>query len=416
MNTGNNAVLVCCRAPDMFRRAHVWALNRGCTSVLVPQSDWPKAAAIAARFGARAVLTDEPDALPLPGCKVRDPSMLSQEAPAAPGAWPEPVAILFTSGSTGVPKAIAKDARAVLGEFAVLRDWFRSGPPMKTFVTTVPLEHMFGYTFAFWFPLLAEASLVERRVFAPSELRAACAAAKEPAWVITTPTHLRAYVHLPGGYDNVAGLVCATSPLGTELARAAARRFEAPITEIYGSTETGAVAARLRSADEQAAPPWTPLQGIRIAPTAAGLALCDIPHVDGPVELSDVIEVQGARFQIVGRTGDMLKIAGKRHSLSALNQLLASVPGVRDSVYFVPETGARPGMLRPTALVVLSDGFSREDVLGALRGQVDDVFLPRPLHVVDEIPRTSAGKVRGDDVQRMVRTGSAGLVSPGEAH
>ncbi len=397
-------VLICCRKLDAFQRAHAWALNRGLTSLLLSPADWPNSTSIAAEFGAAGIITDEPSQPHFCKCRVTDAASLPQERPGEPGAWPDPVAILFTSGSTGAPTAVSKDARAILGEFALLKAWFRDGPPMTDFISTVPLEHMFGYTFAFWLPHLMNGAILEKRPVIPTDLKNACAAVKKPAWVITTPTHLRAYAQLPSGFDNVAGLICSTSPLSTDLARAAASRFKAPITEIYGSTESGAVAARVRTADEQATPGWMPLPGIGIQPSSAGTAVCSIPHVAGAVELSDLIEMDGPRFSVLGRTGDLVKICGKRHSLAALNQMLAGAPGVRDSAYFISDAAAPAETQRAAALVVLSEGYSTEDVLGGLRGMIDDVFLPRPIYAVDDIPRTDAGKIRNSDLQRMFQS------------
>ncbi len=399
MTAGTKAVLICCKKPAAFRRAHAWAINRGLTSLLLTQADSAGAAAAAAGFGKVDVITDEPDQPHFQDRHVIDAASLPEQCPGEPSSWPDPVAILFTSGSTGAPKAVAKNARAILGEFALLKEWFHTQPPMTDFISTVPLEHMFGYTFAFWLPFLMKASLFEKRPVMPADLRNACTAATNSVWVVTTPTHLRGYSQLREGFDNVAGLICATSPLSTDLARATASRFRATITEIYGSTESGVVAARLRTADESAAPGWMPLPGIRIEPGSEGTAVCSIPHVDGVVRLGDLIEMDGLRFNVLGRTGDLVKICGKRHSLAALNHMLASAPGVRDGAYFVPEVPVPTETRRGAALVVLSEGYSIEDVLGGLRGKVDDVFLPRPIYAIDHMPRTETGKIRHADLQ-----------------
>lgn len=404
-------VLICCRKPDAFRRAHAWALNRGLTSLLLTTADWPSASSLALRFAAGCLITDAPDDKHFGDSRIVDARTLQWEPPAAPESWPEPVAILFTGGSTGTPKAIAKNARAIQGEFALLKQWFSSAAPLTDFICTVPLEHMFGYTFGFWLPIFMQAALHEKRPFIPADLRNACRAATQPAWIVTTPTHLRAYVQLRGGFNNVAGLICATSALSTELACAAASCFNAPITEIYGSTETGVVAARIRTADERTMPSWTPLPGISVAAGSTGTAICRIPHLEDAVELGDLIAMDGPRFKILGRTGDMVKICGKRHSLAALNQALAAAPGVLDSAYFIPESSAPAENQRAAAFVVLSREFSIDKVLDGLRGKVDDVFLPRPIYSVDSIPRTDAGKLRAADLQSMFRSLQAAAIN-----
>lgn len=402
----NKLVFICCKRLDTFRKAHFWALNRGLTSLLLPPAEWPNIEPIAKEFGATDIITDEPNNAHFNHYRVLDALELAAEGPCASQNWPDPVAILFTSGSTGQPKAIVKNARAIESEFELLRSLFPVHECKPHFISTVPLEHMFGYTFAFWLPVLMNADLLEKRIFIPADLKNACAASAAPVWVITTPTHLRAYAQMPGGFENVAGVVSATGPLSTELARAAARHFNTQITEIYGSTETGAIAVRTRTADEEIAPAWTPLNGIQVSRSPSGTAICKVPYLEQSVELGDLIETGGTHFTVLGRTGDLLKIAGKRHSLSALNRLLASAPGVTDSVYYMPEASApgRAEVQRAAALVVLSAGYSTDDVLNGLRGTMDDVFLPRPIYSVDRIPRTETGKIRNPDLQRIYQS------------
>ena len=87
----------------------------------------------------------------------------------------------------------------------------------------------------------------------------------------------------------------------------------------------------------------------------------------------------------------MVKIAGKRISLEALNHELQRMPGVRDGVFFVPDD-CPPGQARLAALVVAPE-LDAAAVLSALRERVDAVFMPRPLLIVDALPRGATGKV-----------------------
>jgi acyl-coenzyme A synthetase/AMP-(fatty) acid ligase len=94
------------------------------------------------------------------------------------------------------------------------------------------------------------------------------------------------------------------------------------------------------------------------------------------------------RFRWIGRHQDMLKIGGKRESLSDLNLRLATIDGVDDGVIFMPDPKSR----RPAALVV-SKQLRPRDIRSALARHVDAVFLPRPIFHVDELPRQETGKI-----------------------
>jgi acyl-coenzyme A synthetase/AMP-(fatty) acid ligase len=105
-----------------------------------------------------------------------------------------------------------------------------------------------------------------------------------------------------------------------------------------------------------------------------------------------VVELhEDASFSLHGRLADLVNIAGKRTSLVHLNYHLNAVPGVRDGVFFLPgDRGQR--VTRLTAFVV-APGHSAKTILADLRQRIDSAFMPRPLHLVDALPRNSTGKL-----------------------
>ena len=117
-------------------------------------------------------------------------------------------------------------------------------------------------------------------------------------------------------------------------------------------------------------------------------------HVPEPTPLADVLEVRGAdRFRLLGRSNDLVNIAGKRSSLGHLNFHLNAIDGVVDGAFWSPPDGAdAAGVTRLVAFVV-APGVAREAILAALRGRVDAAFLPRRIVFVDALPREATGKL-----------------------
>jgi acyl-coenzyme A synthetase/AMP-(fatty) acid ligase len=115
-------------------------------------------------------------------------------------------------------------------------------------------------------------------------------------------------------------------------------------------------------------------------------------HARRALLLGDVIELRGRdRFLLHGRTADLVNIAGKRTSLASLNHHLNSIPGVRDGAFVVPEeTG---GAVTRLAAFAVAPGVSAEFILSALRQRIDPAFVPRPLHLVESLPRNETGKL-----------------------
>jgi acyl-coenzyme A synthetase/AMP-(fatty) acid ligase len=170
------------------------------------------------------------------------------------------------------------------------------------------------------------------------------------------------------------------------------------VLEFFGSTETCVVATR-RTARESA---WQPYAGVELVPQAAGTTV-SAPWLPEPVVLQDVLELRSdGAFVVVGRNADMVEVAGKRASLEDLTRRLMSVPGVTDAVVFQPEA-IRPGHVRRLAALAVAEGLTEAAIISALAPLMDPVFLPRPLLLVERLPRNEVGKLPRDQLLAAIR-------------
>ena len=297
-------------------------------------------------------------------------------------------AILFTSGSTGEPQPHAKrwgalvhSARAELERFAGLLQ------PGMALLATVPAQHMFGLESTVLLALQGAAALHAGRPFFPADVCAKLEALPRPRALITTPVHLRALLDGEGELPPADFLLCATAPLSPQLAAEAEARFRAPLHEIYGCTEAGQIASRRTVASLE----WHMFGHFRARQDEKGTWITG-GHLADELLLGDVIELtEAGRFLLHGRTGDLVNVAGKRTSLASLNYHLNSIAGVRDGTFVIPRD-AGDAVARLSAFVV-APGCTEEYLLNALRQRIDAAFLPRPLHLVDELPRNAVGKL-----------------------
>ena len=240
-------------------------------------------------------------------------------------------------------------------------------------------------------PMVTALAVHAGRPFFPDDVARALAEIPEPRVLVTTPVHLRALVESGVHLPPLVGIVSATAPLAQEVAAAAEARFGGEVREMFGSTETCVFAVR-RTAVEAA---WTPLPGVRLESQAAG-TLVHAPHLASPVLLADMMDVAAdGRFQVRGRQADLLEIAGKRASLADLTRRLLAVPGVVDGtiVQLAPEHGQSVGRI---AALVVAPSLDEAQILTALRGSFDPVFLPRRLRKLAALPRNETGKLPRD--------------------
>jgi len=357
-------------------------------------------------------LTDDP------ACAIDLPRFLFQcDVRGAECAWDVPqipldqtAAIVFTSGSTGMPlpyrKTWGKLARCI-GDGAPrlgLLDGRR-----HALVGTVPAQHMYGFESTVLLALLSGNAFGAERPFYPADIGAALAAVPRPRALISTPLHLRTLLAAGIEFPPLDLIVSATAPLTPELARQVEVSFGTRVLEIYGSTETGQIAMR-RTAES---PAWSLWPGVRLTARDDGV-FAEGGHVEQTTPLCDVIEIlNDHEFHLLGRTADLINVAGKRSSFAYLNAQLNAIPGVVDGAFFLRASDPMDatGVARVAAAVV-APALNAARLMDQLRRRIDPAFLPRPLLMVDELPRNATGKLPHHELQALAERHSPAARSP----
>jgi acyl-coenzyme A synthetase/AMP-(fatty) acid ligase len=321
-------------------------------------------------------------------CRVSDIPTVDRRAdiPAIPS---EQVAVIvFTSGSSGIPRAHAKTWGALVRGAQALKQQFGIGDDdSHTMIGTVPAQHMYGMETTIMLPLQSGWIIHASHPVLPADVYEAIGKAGNPVWLMTTPIHLQAYVGQRTALPGLAGIISATMPLTRSLATKAEELWNVPVREIYGCTEGGMIGSRQTTAT----PTWTLCPGLQLW-QENDHAWVSGGHVGQSLRLADWITVQSpTQFTLHGPHRDLVKVAGKRASLAALNAVLAQIEGVVDGTFYRPQSSLHPNA-RLTAFVV-APGLSASTIQAELRKRIDPLFLPRPLHLVDALPRNPIGKL-----------------------
>ncbi len=322
-------------------------------------------------------------------------------AGAAPQRLPEippdrVVLIGYTSGSTGRPKANPKAWGSLVASTALNAAGVRASVAAERaaqpwILATVPCQHMYGMEMAVLMPLLGAMGLHAAHPLYPADIAAALAELPQPRILVTTPVHLRAVLESGIELPALDVVVSSTAPLPRELAQQVERRFGTRLLELFGSTETCVIATRFTAREQR----WRPYAGVSLRPQEQGTQV-SAPWLPQQLMLQDVLEQSAdGGFVVRGRNADMVEVAGKRASLADLTQRLTSLPGVTDAVFFQPDDSGQATTRRLAALAV-ADGLTAAEVLEQLAPLMDPVFLPRPLVLVDRLPRNEVGKLPRD--------------------
>ncbi|MEE9331582.1 MAG: AMP-binding protein [Methylophilaceae bacterium] len=302
------------------------------------------------------------------------------------------IATVFTSGSTGTPlphnKSWGALVQCVKIEAKRIGLLDESVAP-TTLIGTVPPQHMYGFESSVLMAWQSGHALSHTHPFFPVDICQAIAEVPSPRVLISTPVHLRALLDAELTIPETACVLSATAPLSSTLAVETETRCNAPLIEIYGSTETGEIATRRTTNTSE----WHLFDGISLS-KVDGYVYADGGHISSATRINDKIEfVSDTHFLLHGRLTDMINIAGKRHSLASLNHQLTIIPGVLDGTFYMPSEESHTHVTRLAAFVVSTPETSTKQILSVLRKHLDPVFIPRPLWLVDKLPRNSTGKL-----------------------
>lgn len=328
--------------------------------------------------------------------------------------------VLFTSGSSGTPVPIAKSLAQLDAELDLLDRVWGDKVGDSVFVSGVSRHHMFGLPFGLLWPLSrGNAFLVNTILYAESLETLARQGATMT--LVTSPGQLD---NLPPNLDwpllrtHLSHIFCAGAPLSMETARFCRDQL-IPVTEIYGSTETGAVAWREQTTDLL----WRCLPDVAVTIEAAPESSEPVgplyitspythPEDTTALAMADIGRLHpNARFELLGRIDRIVKIGGHRVSLAAVETCLLSHPWVSTAkVLPLPQRKGRLG-----AVVVLS-GAGRDALVDKGRGilnrslsshltpYLENVAVPRYWRYVGHLPLDAQGKTVLSELQDLFLT------------
>ena len=382
-------VLVVCDDRYRFAAALLGSWRAGRRVLLPPNGQPETIRALAHATGVAAFLHDRPGA---PEGTALDPILASGAAPdPLPGVPPDRLLVtLATSGSTGAHQLCPKTAAQILGEARDQVRNFALGPGARV-VSTVPAHHIYGLLYGVLAPLWAGGAFVRETPLQPEAVSAALRR-HGATHLVSVPAHLRALAEV----DRAPALLRVFSsgaPLPAEVSRAVSARVAVPVTEVYGSSETGGIAWR-----DAPDAPWTPFPGTAISLGTDGQLLVESPYLapdaPRPFPCGDRVALRDGGFDLLGRVDDVVKVAGKRVALAEIEARCLSLPGVRDAAALAVHVGGGRG--EEVRLAAVAPGWDPERIRTALAAWFDPATLPRRIRIVPTLPREESGKLTRD--------------------
>ncbi|WP_137937811.1 AMP-binding protein [Chitinivorax sp. B] len=334
--------------------------------------------------------------LPLNALTIRgdDDTSLPPLSPSFPGV------VVFTSGSTGEPQAIAKQLHQLANEVATLQQVFGEQLVHTCTVATVSHQHIYGLLFKILWPLASQRPFWSESLIFPEAFSEVLA--MRPAILISSPAHLK---RLPDTLDwqvaraQTHAVFSSAGPLPDDAVPLITARLGKTPMEVYGSSETGGIAWRQRTNDLNLG--WTTFPGVQIQ-IENELLIVQSPHLPDTTwyGTADRASIQdNTHFVLLGRNDRIAKIEGKRVSLVAVENALQACGWTQASrVLMLPDTREHLAAvleLNDTGRVKLAQ-IGKTQMIRQLRQQlansIEPVALPRRWRFIRNLPTDSQGK------------------------
>ncbi|MEV0684162.1 amino acid adenylation domain-containing protein [Nocardia sp. NPDC050378] len=337
--------------------------------------------------------------------------------------------LLFTSGSTGVPKGVSLPHAAIISTFEWLQREVRFGPGDTMLYRTPPIFD--ASLMEMFLPLHVGARIVltrpggHRDPYYQAQLMSA-----ERVTAMWMTTSMLTVLAEEAELSGCADLRCVLTG-GEVLPPATAQRMRAltgtAVYNFYGPTEAaigftfhetvdadtasvpvGAPADTVRILDDQLHP--VPegavgelyMTGVRLArgylarPDLTAAAFVADPFGSGErmYRTGDLVKLNpDGELDYIGRTDSQVKLRGQRIELGDIESALLTCPGVAHAVVQLRED--TPGDQRLVAYLMAKSGITLDTVAvrDQLRIKLPAYMIPAAVVVLDHIPRTATEKI-----------------------
>lgn len=331
--------------------------------------------------------------------------------PALPGDMI--AAMLYTSGTTGRPKgAMITRGNLASNAVALRNSWQISANDVL--IHALPIFHVHGLFIAINSMTAAGGAMLFCKKFDPAAVVSLMPRATMLMGVPTVYTRLLSSPSLTRAAAAPMRLfISGSAPLLAETHRQFAALTGHAIIERYGMTETGINTSNPYDGPRIAGTVGLPLPGVdvRISDPVDGIGMIEVrgPNVfagywrnpektaaefrdGGWFVTGDLGQIDEAGYvQIIGRGKDLIISGGYNVYPKEVETEIDALPGVVESAVFgVPHDDFGEAVVA----VVVGRGLEPATLLASLRTRLAAYKLPKAIHIVEDLPRNTMGKVQ----------------------
>jgi acyl-CoA synthetase (AMP-forming)/AMP-acid ligase II len=345
------------------------------------------------------------------------------------GGLDDPALILFTSGTTGDPKAVVLSFRALLARLALNRAAI-GAMALERSLVALPVSFGHGLIGNALTPLLSGAKIVLHPLGLPlasqlgaivDEYRVTFLSSTPALWRIVLKTAA------PPAGGSLRRVHVGSAPLAADLWARIVGWTGCEVVNCYGTTETanwvGGASSAEGMTEGHVGAPWGGRAGIyregKIEPAGEGEIAVLSPSVmsgylDRPDLTSGVLDrgwyrtgdhgtVDAAgRIRLMGRLKDQINRAGFKVQPEEIDRLLEAHPDVDQACSFALPDPVSGEIVAVAVTLVNGHHVDAEALRAWCLDRIRRDAAPERFFIIDEMPRTERGKLRREDVRRAV--------------
>jgi long-chain acyl-CoA synthetase len=349
---------------------------------------------------------------------VPDPTLFRLKTAEATANWGEhaPSLLKLTSGTTAAPRTIQFRSQQLLADCNQICDTMGISDVDLNF-GVIPISHSYGFSNLLT-PLIARGvPMVLSKDRLPRAVLADLAGTNATVFP-GMPVFYQAFCEMEDipVMSKLRLCISAGAPLATAVARQFEQKFGLPIHSFYGASECGGICYDRVGQNEEDGFVGQAMEGVaveivdpdasasRIRVRSAAVGDGYFPESDkaklggGVFVPDDLLSKTANGFRIVGRTSDVINVAGKKVNPAEVEAHLLRFSGVRQAVAF-----GRASILRNeevVACVVASPGVREPELLEFCRRELSGWQVPKRVFIVDAIPVTERGKISRRELAR----------------
>jgi acyl-[acyl-carrier-protein]-phospholipid O-acyltransferase/long-chain-fatty-acid--[acyl-carrier-protein] ligase len=255
--------------------------------------------------------------------------------------------VIFSSGSTGIPKGVMLSHRNVLANIDALVQIFPVSAA-DCLVGVLPFFHSFGFTGTLWFPLITGIGVTYHPNPMDAKTVGELAGTYQATMLISTPTFCNAYLRrcTKEQFAHLRYAIVGAEKLREPLATAFKEQFGVDLSEGYGCTEMSPVVA-VNSPD---------IADGRVLQlgSRAGSVGHPIPGV-----AAKIVDLETGEGPLLGRAG-LLLVKGASRMVGYLHQPEKTADVVRDGWYVTGDLA----MMDDEGFLFITDRVSRFSKIG----------------------------------------------------